>query len=279
MGILKMIAINNVSKNYGGKALFRNISFVIGRGEKIGLIGPNGVGKSTLFSMILGDLEPSTGNIRLSKGIRMGYLPQEASFLSRHTVLSELMYGDEFIARLIREKKVLEEKNEAASRRYGEILYELDARGYFELEHKSKKVLAGLGFKQVDFARPITQMSGGWQMRVLLAKLLVFHYDILLLDEPTNYLDLNAALWFKNYLAGFKRGFVMISHDRAFLDEVTNYTLVIENGSVFKVKRNYEHYKRIRDDKYVSLLKKFKEQEKRRKQLEKFIARFHGQPN
>jgi len=155
----------------------------------------------------------------------------------------------------------------------------LETLGYFELEHKAKKILMGLGFKEKDFDRPITHMSGGWQMRVLLGKLLVFNYDILLLDEPTNYLDLDAALWLKEYLAGFKGTFVMISHDKAFLNEVTNYTLILELGSIYKVRGNYEHYVRIREERRTHLIRQFKEKEKKRKQLEIFIARFHGQPN
>ena len=151
--------------------------------------------------------------------------------------------------------------------------------GYFELEHKAKKILSGLGFKERDFNRPIAQMSGGWQMRTLLAKLLTYQYDLLLLDEPTNYLDLNAAIWLKDYLADFKGTFIIISHDKAFLNEVTNYSLILENGAIAKVKGNYEHYERIKEEKRTYLSKQFKEQEKKRKQLQIFVDRFHAQPN
>ncbi|MFA5156775.1 MAG: ATP-binding cassette domain-containing protein [Candidatus Omnitrophota bacterium] len=274
-----MIAINNLSKNYGKKVLFNDLSLTINRGEKIGLIGPNGTGKTTLFSMILGETEPSSGSVQVLKNTRIGYLPQEASFKSAHTVLSEVAGGDSHIMRLINEKEQLESKNEAGSKRYGEVLHELETLGYFELEYKAKKILMGLGFKETDFNRPITELSGGWQMRTLLAKLLAFHYDILLLDEPTNYLDLNAAIWLKDYLAGFKGTFLMISHDKAFLNEVTNYTLILENGSIFKVQGNYEHYEAIKEERRTFLIRQFKETEKKREQLEKFIARFHAQPN
>ena len=215
----------------------------------------------------------------MHKNIHIGYLPQEASFKSEASVLSELTEGDERIMRLKKEKEALEERNEAGSKRYGEVLHNLETLGYFELEHKAKKILMGLGFKERDFNRPISQMSGGWQMRTLLAKLLTYHYDILLLDEPTNYLDLNAALWLKDYLTGFDGTFMMISHDKAFLNEVTNYTLILENGSIFKVHGNYEHYERIKEEKRTYLLKQFKEQEKKREQLERFVDRFHAQPN
>lgn len=274
-----MIAINNLCKNYGKRVLFSNINLMISRGEKIGLIGPNGAGKSTLFSIILSESEPSSGSLQINKGIRIGYLPQESSFLSTRTVLSELTQGDEEIIKLKEEKALLEKQNAAGSGRYGDILHQLDVSGYFELEHKAKKILMGLGFKERDFDRPINQMSGGWQMRTLLAKLLTFEYDLLLLDEPTNYLDLNAALWLKDYLAEFKGTFLMISHDRVFLNEVTNFTLILENGSIFKVRGSYEHYEQIKEEKRKFLVKQFKEQEKKREQLEKFVSRFHAQPN
>jgi ATP-binding cassette subfamily F protein 3 len=180
---------------------------------------------------------------------------------------------------LLKEKAELEDKNNAGSKPYGEILHTLDSLGFFELEHKAKKILMGLGFKEKDFNRPIMHLSGGWQMRTLLAKLLTYHYDLLLLDEPTNYLDLNAALWLKDYLAHFKGTFIMISHDKAFLNDVTNYTLILESGSIFKVQGNFEHYEQIKEEKRKHLLKQFKEQEKKREQLETFVARFHAQPN
>ena len=274
-----MINITNLSKNYGAKVLFENISLNINTGEKIGLIGPNGTGKSTLFSLILQETEASRGEVRVNKGVHIGYLPQEASFRSEHTVLAELTEGDDRLMRLKKEKEALESKNEAGSKRYGEILHELETLGFFELEHKAKKILSGLGFKETDFDRPILQMSGGWQMRALLAKLLTYHYDLLLLDEPTNYLDLNAALWLKDYLAAFRGTFIMISHDRAFLTDVTNYTLILENGSIFKVEGNYEHYEEIKAQRRTHLVKQSKEQDKKMQQLEKFVARFHAQPN
>ena len=274
-----MITLNNLSKNYGQKVLFKNISLNINKGEKIGLIGPNGTGKTTLFSLILGEVESSSGEVRVNKNTHIGYLPQEASFKSEHTVLSELTEGDERIIKLKREKEELENQNLAGSKRYGEVLHDLETLGFFELEHKAEKILMGLGFKERDFNRPIKEMSGGWQMRTLLAKLLTYHYDLLLLDEPTNYLDLNAALWLKGYLAGFRGTFIMISHDRAFLTDVTNYTLILENGSIAKVEGNYEHYEQIKRERRTHLEKQFKEQEKKREQLEKFVSRFHAQPN
>ncbi|MDO8662976.1 MAG: ABC-F family ATP-binding cassette domain-containing protein [Candidatus Omnitrophota bacterium] len=274
-----MITINNLSKNYGSKILFKDISLNINKGEKIGLIGPNGAGKSTFFALILGEIESTSGEVRVNKNTHIGYLAQESNFKSEHTVIQELTEGDERIMRLRNEKEELENKNLAGSKRYGEVLHDLETLGFFELEHKAEKILMGLGFKEKDFSRPIAQMSGGWQMRTLLAKLLTYHYDLLLLDEPTNYLDLNAALWLKDYLASFRGTFIMISHDRAFLTDVTNYTLILENGSIAKVEGNYEHFEQIKQERRVHLEKQFKEQEKKREQLERFVSRFHAQPN
>ncbi|OIO35896.1 MAG: hypothetical protein AUJ74_04510 [Candidatus Omnitrophica bacterium CG1_02_44_16] len=274
-----MIIINNLTKAYGEKTLFKDISLNINRGEKIGLIGPNGAGKSTLFHLLLGEAEPSAGAIQVQKNIRVGYLPQESSFQSALTVLQELTQGDEIIMRFQKEKHELEENKEAGSSRYGDVLHELEVLGFFELEHRAEKILMGLGFKESDFNKPIAHMSGGWQMRTLLAKLLVYNYDILLLDEPTNYLDLNAALWLKDYLKNFDGTFVMISHDKDFLTDVTNYTFILEHGTIAKVKGSYEHYEQIREERRVYMEKKFSEQEKKRLQLEKFVSRFHAQPN
>lgn len=274
-----MISISNLTKSYGYKTLFENISLSINKGEKIGLIGPNGAGKTTLFALILKEIEPSSGEVMVNKGIHIGYLPQEAQFTSGRSVLAELTKGDARIVALLKEKEELENKNAAASMRYGDILHELEVLHYYELEHKAEKILMGLGFKESDFPRPVTQLSGGWQMRVLLGKLLTCHYDLLLLDEPTNYLDLNAALWLKDYLRGLSATFIMISHDKAFLNEVTNYTLILEHGSIFKVEGNYEHYEEIKLQRRIHLEKQYKEQEKKRQQLTTFVTRFHAQPN
>jgi ATP-binding cassette subfamily F protein 3 len=274
-----MIIINNLSKNYGIRTLFKDISLNINHGEKIALVGPNGAGKSTLLRIILGEDESFSGNLQINKRIRIGYLPQESSFHSERTVLQELIEGDQTIMHLKKEKELLEAQNATATKHYGDIMHKLETLGFFELEYKGKIVLSGLGFKEKDFTRPIKELSGGWQLRVLLARLLVCHYDLLLLDEPTNYLDLNAALWFKDYLANYKGTFVMISHDKAFLNEITDHSLILENGKIYKVTGNYEHYQKIREEQRTHLLKQFKEQARTREQYQRFIDRFHAQPN
>ena len=275
---LHMLTLNNLSKSYGARTLFEGINLTINRGGKCGLVGPNGTGKSTLFSIILGLEEPTSGQVQINKNVHIGYLPQEASFESKTSVLSETMEGDKAIRRLVEEKQKMEEQGEAGSKHYGDILHNLEFRGYFDLEHKAKKILTGLGFNEKTLQQPVNELSGGWQMRVLLARLLTCHYDILLLDEPMNHLDLTAALWFKDYLLSFSGTFIMISHDKDFLDEVTNHILVLENETLTKVKGNYRNYQKIQKEKSNHLLKQSVEQEKKRKQLQRFIDRFHGQP-
>ncbi|HOW35579.1 MAG TPA: ATP-binding cassette domain-containing protein [Candidatus Omnitrophota bacterium] len=274
-----MITLNNLTKNFDQRVLLDGVSISIYRNEKIGLTGPNGTGKTTLFSIILGETEPSGGEVQIQRNIKIGYLPQESHFDSTKTVLEELMAGDETIIALKKEKKELEETHKADSMRYGDILHELEHLGIYELEHKAKKVLSGLGFSEADFNRPISSLSGGWQMRSLLAKLLTYQYDVLLLDEPTNYLDLAATLWLKNFLSNYQGTFVIISHDKVFLNDVTNYTIILEQGRIAKIKGNYEQYEQMKSMRVESLEKRQKVVEKKRQQLERFVERFHAQPN
>ena len=274
-----MITLNNLSKSYGARTLFEGINLTLNQGIKSGLVGPNGAGKSTLFSIILGLEESTSGSVQIKKNIHIGYLPQEAAFKSKTSVLSEAVKGDTAIKNLVKEKKQMEDQGKAGSEHYGDILHNLEFRGYFELEHKAKKILTGLGFTEKTLKQPVSELSGGWQMRVLLARLLTCHYDILLLDEPMNHLDLSAAIWFKDYLLSFSGTFIMISHDKDFLDQVTNHILVLENQVITKIKGNYKNYQKIQDEKATHLLKQSTEQEKKRKQLQQFIYRFHGQPN
>lgn len=274
-----MITISNLSKNFDQRMLLNNVSLSIYPNEKIGLTGPNGAGKTTLFSIILGEMESSAGQIQTQKGLNIGYLPQESHFDSRRTILEELTAGDHRILALKEEQAKLEAENKADTMRYGDVLHELEQLGIYELEHKAKKVLSGLGFREQDFDRPIQALSGGWQMRTLLAKLLTYQYDLLLLDEPTNYLDLAATLWLKDFLKNYRGTFVMISHDKVFLNEVTNYTIVLEYGRLAKVKGNYQQYEELRAQRQESSEKQYREIEKKKVQLERFTQRFHAQPN
>ncbi len=274
-----MITIHNLSKNLHQRSLFKDVSLSIFKGEKIGLTGPNGAGKTSLFSIMLGEMEVSGGHIQIQKNLNIGHLPQEAHFSSQQTVIAEVTSGDQRIKSLLKEKRRLEDTHQADTMRYGDILEELETVGIYELEHKAAKILSGLGFDEEMFQKPVVQLSGGWQMRTLLAKLLVYPYDLLLLDEPTNYLDLAATLWLKDFLSRYDGTFVIISHDRIFLNDITNYTIVLDNAQLIKVKGNYDAYEQQKEVDQRTLEKKQKVIEKKRDQLERFTQRFHAQPN
>ncbi|MBF0483201.1 MAG: ATP-binding cassette domain-containing protein [Candidatus Omnitrophica bacterium] len=274
-----MITINNITMGFSERTLFKDVTLSIFNNEKIGLAGPNGAGKSTLFAIIRRELEPVSGSVQIQKNINIGHLPQEAKFHSEKTVMEEVTSGDDRIKALLEEKHKLEETDKVMTDRYGDIMHELELLGLYEVEHKAEKILAGLGFKEQEFHKPIMQLSGGWQMRVLLAKLLTYQYDLLLLDEPTNYLDLEATLWLKSFLKNYSGSFVLISHDRVFLSEVTNYTIMLEGRQMFKVKGNYDDYKAQKELDNRSIEKRQKVIEKKQQQLERFTQRFHAQPN
>ncbi|MBF0532855.1 MAG: ATP-binding cassette domain-containing protein [Candidatus Omnitrophica bacterium] len=274
-----MINLLNISMGFTQRTLFKDVTLSIFPKEKIGLTGPNGAGKSTLFSIIRGEMEPVAGSIQIQRNINIGHLPQEAKFHSTKTVLQEMTEGDDRIRQLMEEKRRLEDEDKAGGNRYGDVLHELEVLGIYDLEHKAEKILAGLGFKPEDVHKPITQLSGGWQMRTLLAKLLVYPFDLLLLDEPTNYLDLEATLWLKDFLGSYPGAFVLISHDRVFLNSVTNYTILLEGAKMIKMKGNYEEYEEQKEIQLKTLEKQQKVVEKKRQQLERFTERFHAQPN
>ncbi len=274
-----MIAITNLSKNFDSRMLLDNVSLSIFANERIGLTGPNGAGKSTLFQIILGQMEPSSGAVQVQKGLNIGYLAQEASYSSQRTVMEEITSGDEEIRRLLQEKHDLEDAHKADSPRYGDIMELLEHKGIYDLEHKAEKILSGLGFKEEEFHKPIVQLSGGWQMRAQLAKLLTYRYDLILLDEPTNYLDLEATIWLKGYLASYEGTFIIISHDKIFLNDVTNYTIILEDAKMTKIKGNYEAYEEAKHLRNRTLEKQQKVVQQKRDQLERFTERFHAQPN
>ncbi len=274
-----MITISNLSKNFDERMLLEDVSLSIFSNERIGLTGPNGAGKSTLFQIILGQMEPSAGSVQVQKNLKIGYIAQEARYASDRTVMDEMTCGDEEIRSLVDEKHKLEDEHKADSPRYGDIVDLLEKKGIYELEHKAEKILTGLGFKEEDFHKLIIQLSGGWQMRTQLAKLLTYQYDLLLLDEPTNYLDLEATLWLKEYLSKYDGTFIIISHDKVFLNDVTNYTIILEDATMTKVKGNYEAYEEAKAVRLRTLVKQQKVIGQKRQQLERFTERFHAQPN
>jgi ATP-binding cassette subfamily F protein 3 len=175
-----MIAITNLTKNLTQRTLFKSVNFSICPAARYGQPGPNGAGKTTVFPVTRRDTDWAGGGVQLQKNLKIGYLPQEAHFHSDRTVLEEVTSGDAYVRQLLQEKRYYEETNKADQARYGDILEELERLGIYEIEHKAEAVLSGLGFAVQDFHKPVLQLSGGWQMRTLLAKLLVYKYDVLL---------------------------------------------------------------------------------------------------
>jgi ATP-binding cassette, subfamily F, member 3 len=278
-----MIDLSGLSLQFGGKYLFKDINYKISFGDKISLVGANGTGKSSLLKIIKGDLPPESGKVLKQKRINVGYLPQEQITHSGTTLLeeaksaltdlSELKNQEEEITSMLENDLEASERDELINR-LGEIHHTFDQLGYYSAQSKVEKILIGLGFKESDFSRLTNEFSGGWQMRIALSKLLIKQNDILLLDEPTNHLDLDSLEWLISYLKSFKGALLIVSHDKHFINEVTNRTLEIFMGKFFTYNGSYDDYvvyKKERDEQSANLLI---QQQKKVKETEKFIERF-----
>ena len=199
-----MLTVSDVTKTFAGRVLFENVSLQVNRGDRIGLVGPNGAGKSTLFSLLLGEASPDSGGIHLEKRIKLGYLPQETAAVGDETVLQLAMAVS---PQLVEAQRVIHEHESgklADDEIYHAALQIFDEHGGWQLEPKAKRILAGLAFRESDFERPCSSLSGGWIMRAHLARLLVMEPDLLLLDEPTNHLDLESLQWLQEYLQSYR---------------------------------------------------------------------------
>ena len=280
-----MITLSNIFIKYGDRVLFDNVTVVIGSKERIGLVGRNGAGKSTLMKVLAGYERPDSGNIAKPTGISIGYLHQDMAIPKGKTVLAETMTAFEEIQKL--EKDIEKVHHEIDTR----TDYETDA--YMELienfthlnerfhllggmtsEADAERVLKGLGFKDSDFERQTSEFSGGWQMRIELAKMLLQRPDYLLLDEPTNHLDIESILWLENFLNGYEGSVVTISHDRQFLDNVTNRTVEIELGRIHDYKASYSKFVVMREERRELTQNAFDNQQKMIAQKERTINRF-----
>jgi ATP-binding cassette, subfamily F, member 3 len=245
-----MLTIADVSKSYGTRELFAEVSLFIARTDRLGLIGPNGAGKSTLFNLILGEEKPDTGTIEWERGADFGYLPQESAPVGEETILEIATSG-----------KKLEPTDDD---------YDID----YTLEPRAKKILAGLGFKEGDADKLAKTFSGGWVMRAHLARLLVAEPALLLLDEPTNHLDLEALLWFQDYLTRYPGGLVVISHDRAFLNALCTGMLELRAGRLHYYHGNYDSFLKEKEDRKAQQAALFKNQQREIAHLQKFVDRF-----
>jgi len=271
-----MVSVNNLSLYFGGQDIFKDISFMVNKGDRIGLTGKNGAGKSTLLKVLAKELTPNNGNVSFPNGIIVGFLRQDLDFEDGRTVLEEAQTAFEFLndveLRMNEANKQLTERTDYESDEYLEIISEfneLEERfrmaGGNDTSAEISQVLTGLGFTQYDFERQTTEFSGGWRMRIELAKILLKKPDLLLLDEPTNHLDIESIMWLERWLKDYVGAIVLVSHDRIFLDCSTNRTIEIAFGKINDYKASYTKYLTLRED-------RIEKQTQAKKNQDKFIA-------
>lgn len=280
-----MISIQNLSVEFNSTALFSGVNFVINKRDKIALVGKNGAGKSTMLKIIAGLQEPTGGVVAAQKDITIGYLPQQMILTDERSVVEEVrtVFGklDEMKASLARMNTELAERTDYESESYAELIDRISnlsdlvqmeecENGEAELE----KTLLGLGFVRSDFDRNTSEFSGGWRMRIELAKLLLMRPDVLLLDEPTNHLDIESIQWLETFLKQKANVVVLVSHDRAFIDNVTNRTLEISCGKVYDYQVNYSKYVVLHQERIEQQMRAYENQQKQIQQTERFIERF-----
>jgi len=280
-----VIYLENISVSFGTRALLKNINFQVGNLEKVALVGNNGSGKSTLLKIIKGDIQADTGRVIKSRHSTIGYLPQEVEVIYGNTLFDEVYSAAADIVKIEQElneiNKELSDFEDKQSSEYLELLNEftllhekLSYYGAYELRGRIEKILTGLGFTKEDFNRKLELFSGGWQMRVLLAKLLVQNPSILLLDEPTNHLDIESLLWLENFLKNYKGAIILVSHDKRFMDNIVNGVYEIQNPNLYYYTGNYTNYLVEKNIRKQQLISKFENQQRYLKEQEKFIERF-----
>ena len=282
-----MLNIHNLSVSFQGDYLFQEISFRLGAGDRIGLIGKNGAGKSTMLKIIAGEQEYDSGQIAKDKDLRIGFLKQDIDFVQGRNVLDEAYQAFEEIKSL--EAKMNDINHQLATRTdyesdsYTELIQELtdvthqyEIIGGYNYEGDTEKVLLGLGFKREDFEKLTDTFSGGWRMRIELAKLLLQNNDILLLDEPTNHLDIESIIWLESFLNSYPGCVILVSHDKMFLDNVTNRTIEISLGRIYDYKKPYSKYLELRGELRAQQLAAQKNQQKEIEQTEKLIEKFRA---
>jgi ATP-binding cassette, subfamily F, member 3 len=282
-----MIQVSLAGKHFGSKTLFEGLSWVVGNGERVGLVGANGTGKSTLLKMLAGLEGPDEGEVSFVKGTTTGYLPQDGLSLSGRSVLDECLSVFSELLDIEKEMEQLTHKMaeidhtspefQKIADRYHKIETRFQQHDGYRLEAQVAEVLNGLGFSRADQERRTEEFSGGWQMRIALAKLLLSKPNVLLLDEPTNHLDLEARNWLEQYLHDYPFSFVLVSHDRYFLDVTTNRILEIWNKKTFFYTGNYERYLTQKNDRRLQLEAAYRNQRDRIEQVEAFISRFRYQ--
>ena len=285
-----MITISNLSIQYSGKFLFNDISFTITEKDRLGLVGKNGAGKSTMLKILCRELLPEGGTVAMDNKITLGYLPQELDLKPNDTVYEEAAKAFSNIQAL--QDKItaleieIESRTDYDSKQYFKLLQKLSdsqdriqALGGLQIREKTEKILKGLGFVNGDFDRPLNEFSGGWQMRVELAKILLRQPDYILLDEPTNHLDIESIMWLEAFLLNYSGGVLLISHDKAFLDHVSNRTIEIVNGKIYDYHTSYSKFVELRKERQEKQINAAKRQAKEIEHTQTLINKFRAKKN
>ena len=280
-----MYSVSDLAVHYSGDYLFRNVSFIINKKDRVGLVGHNGSGKTTLLRILAGSQSPESGEVVIPSTARIGFLPQEMELRSDKTIYDETIAAfDEILAlktNIDQLSNEIAEREDYETQSYQKLIHRLsDANEEFQLlggqsmDADVEKVLAGLGFKRSDFNRPVAEFSYGWQMRIEIAKILLRKPDLVLLDEPTNHLDIESIQWLEDFLSNYFGAVILVSHDRAFLDNLCNRTIEISDERIFDYKSAYTEYVRLREERLEQQLATYNNQQKQIRQIERFIERF-----
>lgn len=282
-----MISVDALAVEFGGTTLFKDISFVINETDRIALMGKNGAGKSTLLKILAGVREPSRGQVSLPEGTVIAYLPQHLLVEDNRTVFEETAQAFAEInameARINAINHELETRTDYESDAYMQLIEEVShlSERFYGVEERNydadiEKTLLGLGFQRSDFTRNTSEFSGGWRMRIELAKMLLRNPDLILLDEPTNHLDIDSIQWLENFLINSAKAVVVISHDRAFVDAITNRTIEVTMGRIYDYKAKYSHYLELRRERREQQQRQYDDQQKMIAETTEFIERFKG---
>ncbi|MDO6737680.1 ABC-F family ATP-binding cassette domain-containing protein [Wenyingzhuangia sp. 2_MG-2023] len=280
-----MVNVHNLTVTFNGTDLFSGITFKLEKGDRVGLVGKNGAGKSTLLKVLSKDLPSDGGTLAFDKDIQMGFLRQDIDFVPGRTILEEAYQAFEEIKKIeVEIEKIngeLAERTDYESEYYTNLIHDLEEKttryellGGYNYQGETEKILQGLGFQRADFNKLTDTFSGGWRMRIELAKLLLQQNDILLLDEPTNHLDIESIIWLENFLRNYAGAVVLVSHDKMFLDNVTNRTIEISLGQIYDYKKSYSQFMLLRDEIREKQMQAQKNQEKEIKAKEELIERF-----
>ena len=278
-----MISFNNVSKHYGGQILYENASFILRPGDKVGLVGPNGAGKTTVFRVLMKEEGFDGGSITVPEKVRVAYFSQNIGEMKGRTVIEEVMSGSAKASELAQKMRVIETKleNDLDPDEMEKVLIELgdyqtefEKLGGYDLDVRAKEIITGLGVMPYDHDRDVGLFSGGWRMRIALAKVLIQQPDVMLMDEPTNYLDLESIVWLEQWLKDYKGAVLMTSHDRDFMNGIVNRIIEVNNKAITTYTGDYDYYEKEKEIRKVQQIAQYESQQAMLQKEEEFIAKF-----